>query len=426
MSRIYLLTGAAGLLGSNISRQLIQKGEKVRAFVLENDPAAKYIPEGAEIVYGDLCDVDSLEKLFDVPEEYEVYVIHSASIVTLRPEPNPKVHAVNVGGTVNIINKCLEHHVKKLVYISSTSAIPELPHGQKIKEVDHFLPTDGLVGYYAVTKAEASQKVLDAVSEHEDFDASIVHPSGICGPNDYSFGPVAQIVSQYMNGEMKIGLEGTFNSVDVRDLADGVIACCDKGRRGECYIMSNELVTMRDIYNLINEAANLDIHASILSKGIANIAVKALKIQSRFTGQEPLLTEFGIYNLTRNNDYDCSKAEKDLGFNCRPFAETIRDEVVWLQEEAANNAEGAEEAQKTVAAVKERVKYGDIENVIVKKNDSILFKLPIAGSIAAGVGGILFAPYAVIPGAIIAYGQDVQVQLETKSGEILDIHGHKI
>ena len=99
MSKIYLLTGAAGLLGSNISRQLIEKGETVRAFVLENDPAAKYIPEGAEIVYGDLCDVDSLERLFDVPEDSEVYVIHSASIVTLRPEPNPKVYAVNVGGT---------------------------------------------------------------------------------------------------------------------------------------------------------------------------------------------------------------------------------------------------------------------------------------------------------------------------------------
>lgn len=426
MSRIYLLTGAAGLLGSNISRQLIEKGEKVRAFVLENDPAAKYIPEGAQIVYGDLCDKDSLEKLFTVPEDSEVYVIHSASIVTLRPEPNPKVHAVNVGGTANIIEKCLEHHVKKLVYISSTSAIPELPHGRKIKEVDHFLPTDGLVGYYAVTKAEASQLVLDAVHEHPEFDASIVHPSGICGPNDYSFGPVAQIVSQYMQGDMKIGLEGTFNSVDVRDLADGVISCCDNGRRGECYIMSNELVTMGDLYNLINEAADLDIHAKILSKGIANVAVKLLKVQSKFTGQEPLLTEFGIYNLTRNNDYDCSKAEADLGFHCRPFSETIRDEVIWLREEAEKNPEANEEAEKTVAAVKERVKYGDIENVIVTKDGEVLFTLPVGQSVAAGIGGILFAPYAVIPGAIIAFGQSVTVKLETRDGQLLDIRGNAL
>ena len=231
MSKVYILTGAAGLLGSNISRQLIEMGETVRALVLKGDPAAKYVPEKAQIIYGDLLDLDSLEELFTVPEDSEVYVIHCASIVTLHPEPNPKVYAVNVDGTQNIIDMCIKHKVKKLVYISSTGAIPELPHGQRIKEVDHFLPTDGLVGYYSITKAEASQKVLDAVHEYPEFDASIVHPSGICGPNDYSFGPVAQIVSQYVAGEMKIGLEGTFNSVDVRDLAAGVIACCEKGRR---------------------------------------------------------------------------------------------------------------------------------------------------------------------------------------------------
>lgn len=425
MSRIYILTGAAGLLGSNISRQLVEIGETVRAFVLEGDPVAKFIPEGVQIVYGDLLNVPSLEELFTVPEGSEIYVIHSASIVTLRPEPNPKVHAVNVDGTRNIIEMCLKHHAKKLVYISSTSAIPELPHGQKIREVDHFLPTDGLVGYYAVTKAEASQLVLDAVRDHPELDASIVHPSGICGPNDYAFGPVAQVVAQYMNGDMKIGLEGTFNSVDVRDLAAGVIACCDKGRRGECYIMSNELVTMKDLYDLINEAAGLDIHASILSKGIAGMAVKLLRFQSKFTGKEPLLTEFGLYNMTRNNDFDCSKAEAELGFHCRPFADTIRDEVLWLKEEAAKAPEISEEVKKVVAQVQERVKLGDIENIIVKKKGEVLFTLPVVRSIALGISSFLFAPYFIIPGAMIAYGQ-VEIELETKNGAILDIHGNPV
>ena len=316
----------------NIALQLAEAGETVRALVLEGDPAAKHVPREAQIIYGDLSDMDSLEELFTVPEGSEVYVIHCASIVTLKPEPNPKVYAVNVNGTRNIIDMCLKHRVKKLVYISSTGAIPELPHGQKIKEVDHFVPTDGLVGYYSVTKAEASQLVLDAVRLCPELDASIVHPSGICGPNDYVFGPVAQVISQYVAGEMKIGLEGTFNSVDVRDLAAGVIACCHKGRRRACYIMSNELVTMRELYDIINRAANLDIHANVLSKGAAAAAVKLLKVQSMVTGKEPLLTDFGIYNLTRNNDFDCSKAQAELGFHCRPFEETIRDEVKWLQD----------------------------------------------------------------------------------------------
>lgn len=114
MSKVYILTGAAGLLGSNISRQLVKQGETVRALVLNGDPAAKYVPEETQIVYGDLLDLDSLEELFTVPEGSEVYVIHCASIVTLNPNPNPKVHAVNVDGTRNIIDKCLEHRVKKL------------------------------------------------------------------------------------------------------------------------------------------------------------------------------------------------------------------------------------------------------------------------------------------------------------------------
>lgn len=333
MKKIYLLTGAAGLLGSNISRQLIQDGEEVRALVLRGDPAAKYVPEEAEIIYGDLLDMASLETLFDVPADREAYVIHCASIVALDPKPNAKVRAVNVDGTKNMIAQCLKHHVKKLVYVSSTGAIPELPHGQKIKEVDHFLPADGLVGYYSVTKAEASQLVLDAVRDNPDLDASIVHPSGICGPDDFSYGPVATMIMKYANGDMKMGIEGTFNSVDVRDLARGVISCCERGRRGECYIMSNEQVTMAEMFEFVNQAAGLHYHPSILSGKKAHGMVKLLGIGSKLTGKEPLMTEFSIYNLMRNNDFDCSKAEKELGFSCRPFSDTIRDEVLWLSRE---------------------------------------------------------------------------------------------
>ena len=332
MRNIYLLTGAAGLLGSNISRQLLEAGNTVRALVLKGDPAARYVPREAQVVFGDLLDRASLEELFAVPEGSEVVVIHCASIVTLNPDPSPKVHAVNVDGTRNIVEMCLRHRVKKLVYISSTGAIPELPHGQKISEVDHFLPTDGLVGYYSVTKAEATQLVLDAVREHPELDASVVHPSGICGPNDFSYGPVAKFILDYAGGGMKAGIAGTFNSVDVRDLAAGVIACCQKGRRGECYVMSNEMVTMEEMFQIINEAAGLHFHPSVLSPRTAHWAAKLLSLGSHFTGKPALLTDFAIYNLTRNNDFDCSKAQRELGFSCRPFAETIRDEVNWLME----------------------------------------------------------------------------------------------
>jgi len=330
--RIYLLTGAAGLLGSNVSRKLIERGEQVRALVLDKDPASKYIPKEAEVVIGDVTDIDSLEKFFTVPVNTDVYVIHSASIVTLNPYPSEKVHAVNVDGTQNIINKCVSHNVKKLVYISSTGAIPEQKGNLPIKEVSHF-DTVGLVGYYSVTKAEATQLVLNTLELVPGLDASIIHPSGICGPDDYSFGPVADFIIQYASGKMKAGIDGTFNSVDVRDLAEGVIACCDKGKRGECYIMSNNLVSMVDMFNLINEAAGLNYKPKILSANVAKVLAKVMEAGSKITGKSFKLNDFAIYNLTRNNNFDCSKARAELGFKCRPFKKTMYDEVNWLKAE---------------------------------------------------------------------------------------------
>ncbi|XME04080.1 NAD-dependent epimerase/dehydratase family protein [Lachnospiraceae bacterium C1.1] len=61
-NKMYLVTGAAGFLGSTVCRKLVDRNEKVRAFVLEGDKSAAYLPEEVEIVYGDLCNKDDLER----------------------------------------------------------------------------------------------------------------------------------------------------------------------------------------------------------------------------------------------------------------------------------------------------------------------------------------------------------------------------
>ena len=86
-NKMYLVTGAAGFLGSTVCRKLVDRNEKVRAFVLEGDKSAAYLPEEVEIVYGDLCNKDDLERFFETPEDTEVIVLHIASIVTVYNEP---------------------------------------------------------------------------------------------------------------------------------------------------------------------------------------------------------------------------------------------------------------------------------------------------------------------------------------------------
>lgn len=331
---IYLVTGAAGFLGGTVCRQLIARGERVRAFVLPNDPAMKFVPEGAQVCEGDLTDPDSLKRFFDVPAGTDIYVIHCASIVTVNPDFSQKVMDVNVGGTKNIVSLCLATpSFRKLVYVSSTGAIPELPRGQKIAEVDHFDPAadpEHIRGCYSQSKALATQAVLDAVHER-GLNACVVHPSGILGPEDFAVGETTGVVIQIINGEMPAGIDGSFNLCDVRDLAAGCIAAMDKGRKGECYILGNEEVKFRDFAKLVADECGTKPMKLFLPCGVASFLAGILEKHAKKKGARPLMTTFSVYNLARNNDFDSSKAQRELGYHTRSYRETMHDEFQWLK-----------------------------------------------------------------------------------------------
>ena len=328
----YLLTGAAGYLGSNISRLLVSQNKTVKALVLKGDPAIAQIPAEVEIFSGDIVDPDSVEEFFHGPDgasgDVEIIVIHCASMVTVSPNLSKKLLKINVTGTKNIIDACVKHKVKKMVYVSSTSAIPELPHGEIIREVDSFDPKP-IVGGYGKTKAMATQLVLDAVKEH-GLDASIIYPSGISGPNDYGNGYFTNFFISYVNGKVPAGIAGGFNTVDVRDLAEGIITCTEKGRKGEGYIMSNSAVSMRGLFRRISRNTGAREVDYILPSAITRVLTVLSSFISFFTKKPGLLTSFVFYNMNRNNMFSSEKAQLELCFRVRPFDETIRDMAVWL------------------------------------------------------------------------------------------------
>ncbi|MBQ3422609.1 MAG: NAD-dependent epimerase/dehydratase family protein [Romboutsia sp.] len=333
---LYLVTGATGFLGSTICRQLIERGDKVRAFVLPNDKAMKHIPKEVEIFEGDLCDINSLEKFFTVPNGMKTIVLHIASVVTVDPTYNQKVIDINVNGTKNIIDLCLSHkECQKLVYCSSTGAIPELPKGKIIKEVNKFDETK-VLGCYSQSKALATQAVLDAV-KNKGLNACVVHPSGILGPEDFAVGETTSVVIQIINGEMPMGIAGSFNLCDVRDLAKGTILASEKGKAGECYILANEEVSFKDFSRMLEKESKCKKMKMFLPLGVANFIASVMEKQAKKKGTKPLMTTFSVYNLARNNAFDSSKAKRELGYTTRSYEETVRDQVAWLKKEGKLN-----------------------------------------------------------------------------------------
>ncbi len=332
MKKMYLVTGAAGFLGGTVCRQLIDRGDKVRAFVLPNDPAMKFVPKEAEICEGDLRDMSSLEKFFTVDADTETVVLHIASIVTVDPGFNQKVIDVNVGGTQNIIDLCLAHkECRKLVYCSSTGAIPEAQKGTAIRETDNF-DADKVEGCYSQSKAMATQLVLNAVRE-KGLNACVVHPSGIMGPEDYAVGETTSTLIKIINGDMPMGIDGSFNLCDVRDLAHGTIMAADKGTAGSCYILGNDEVSFKDFSKLVCEESGCKPVKMFLPLGAANFIANILEKKAKKKGVKPLMTSFSVYNLARNNVFDSGKARRELGYTTRSYRETIHDEIAWLKAE---------------------------------------------------------------------------------------------
>ena len=329
-STLYLLTGATGLLGWNILRQLLAQGRRVRVLALPNDPAIADIPQGVEVIESGLLDDAGLDRFFSVSDNSGLIVIHAAGIISMDPNPNEKVYAVNVGGAGKIVDRCVRHKVKKLVYVSSISAIPELPIGQIIREAYAHDP-DRVIGYYAKTKAMATDLVVQAARKF-DLDTSVVYPSGIIGPNDYGGGMVTTAIKWMASGKLRISIGGTFNYVDVRDLAAAVIACSEKGRKGETYIISSRCYTFTEFLRTICKEAGVKMPLFTVPLWIVRPVSYFGNVYIRITKRPAWFSRFTIYNLERNNNYSCEKAETELGFKCRSLNETVADTIQWLRQ----------------------------------------------------------------------------------------------
>lgn len=329
MARVFIVTGASGHLGNTIVKKLCDQGETVRCLVMPGDhsPALAGLP--VESVGGDVCDLPSLDQLFSGLAGRDIYVIHTAGIVSIASRFMQKVYDVNVTGTANILAKCKQYAVKRLIYISSVHAIPELPAGETISEISEFDP-ERVVGFYAKTKAEASRLVLAAA--RQGLDSVVIHPSGIGGPNDYGRGHLTQMVMDFLDGRLTAGISGGYDFVDVRDVADGVIAAVEQAKSGECYILSNQFCSVPELLDIVAETSGKKRIRTILPLWFAKATAPLAELWYKIMKQPPLFTSYSLFTLTSNALFSHQKAERELNYHPRSFRETVADTVRFLRE----------------------------------------------------------------------------------------------
>ena len=162
-------------------------------------------------------------------------------------------------------------------------------------------------------------------------DVRVVHPSGICGPYDYGHGHLTQLVQDFCTGRLAAGVDGGYDFVDVRDVAAGILACCERGRPGEGYILSGRYCTVRDVLAMLHRITGRRRVRVMLPLWLARAMAPLSEQYYRLLRQPPLYTAYSLYTLSSGARFSHAKAARELGYTTRPFGTTLADTVAWLR-----------------------------------------------------------------------------------------------
>lgn len=318
-----LVTGATGLVGSHLLSDLVKRGEKVRALKRDKSDISfvKHLlgdsENNVEWIEGDVLDIASLETAMDGVDE----VYHCAAVVSFHPEDASSLMKINVGGTVNVVNVCLEKKIKKLCYVSSTAAIGKTKNGDLITEKNKW--REGRTeSKYSLSKHLSEVEVWRGIEE--GLNAVIVNPCIIVGPGQWGKSST-DIFPKVWEGNLKFFTGGGNAFVDVRDVSKAMIALMKSEIHSERFLIVSENLPFKIFFEMV---------ADNLGKPKANIRVNPVlseigwrldKMRSRLTGKKPLITKETARAANETRCYSNEKIKKAIGIDFIPVAKSVKE-----------------------------------------------------------------------------------------------------
>ena len=320
---ITLVTGVAGFLGSALARRLAARGARVRGVVRASSPQANLTDFPGELVVADLRDAGGVAtamagvgRLYHAAADYRLWA----------PDPEEIVRN-NLAITTTVMRAALAAGVGRVVYTSSVATL--LPLDGRPSDETHPATPEQATGAYKRSKVVAERLVERMVAE-EGLPAVIVNPSTPIGPRDVKPTPTGRIVVEAACGRMPAFVDSGLNLVHVDDVAEGHILAAEKGRLGERYVLGGEDVSL---------AAMLGEIARIVGRKPPRVRLPvaplfplavAAELVGRITGREPFLTLDALRMSRHHMFYSSAKAEAELGYRARPYAQALEDAIRWF------------------------------------------------------------------------------------------------
>lgn len=322
-----LVTGGAGFIGSNVVKQLLEKGENVRVLHLPNENLDNLKGLDIELVAGNVLDKN--EMLNVVSGCNKVY--HLAAIYAFWMKNPQMMFDVNIKGTENIMDACVAHGVEKVVFTSSVVRYAGQGDGVVINEESDFnLIKIGEL--YSLSKYLSHEKVLEYANK--GLNVSIVCPALPIGPGDIAPTPTGKYFIGIIKLPVAFYTDNITNVADVRDIARGHILAMEKGQKGRSYILGG----LKNSH--MKEFVDICLKISGKRKPVIKLPKEAfvalgyfMEMYADFISQEaPMMTSRIAKVNVLNMEVDCSRAEEELGYTCRPIEESVKDAIQWFKE----------------------------------------------------------------------------------------------
>ncbi len=319
---ITAVTGGSGHIGANLIRQLLEEGRTVR--VLARDDVRAFNDLDVDIIRGDILDTASLEALLDGADT----VFHTAAKISIIPSDEKEVLLTNIIGTRNMVEAGLKCGIKRFVHFSSIHAFCSEPNDTVITEERKLVSDRHFC--YDWSKAAGQHEVLAGVKR--GLDAVIVNPTGVLGPNDFKPSHMGQVLLDICHNRLPALINGGYNWVDVRDVVRGSIAAEQRGRTGECYLLSGHWKHLSEISAAIGEITRRKTPTLVAPFWICNYASFISLFWSKMSGASPKFTPYAVKTIQSHRHISHRKAAEELGHSPRPFMDTVRDALEWFEQ----------------------------------------------------------------------------------------------
>jgi dihydroflavonol-4-reductase len=327
MSQPVLVTGGAGFIGSHLVRRLVDAGQRVR--VLERPGASvEHLPlHRIDLVWADIRDRVAVDKAVHGCSQ----VYHLAANPNLWTQRRGQFRQVNYLGTVNVLDASLAAGARRILHTSTESILTRARQTGAIGG-DQRVSMSDVVGPYCRSKLLAERHAFGLASSGAP--VVIVNPTLPIGPGDLGRSPPTQMLLDFCRGRRREYLDADLNLIDVRDVAEGMMAALERGQPGRRYLLGHENLSIREVFARLATLTGLpEPHRRVPYPVALSAAYVSEWVADVFTHRTPAATVTGVKLTRRVMHFDARPSLDALGLHPRPVDESLADAVAWFRKQ---------------------------------------------------------------------------------------------